>query len=69
MSGETKPDDATVINDAVDALTNLSVGDAAAGGDAGAAAGGSTAEGGGGAREQQQQKPLSRSPTSRWTRS
>ena len=59
MSGETKPDDATVINDAVDALTNLSVGDAAAGGDAGAAAGGSTAEGGGGAREQQQQqKPL-----------
>ena len=58
MSGETKPDDATVINDAVDALTNLSVGDAAAGGDAGAAAGGSTAEGGGGAREEQQQKPL-----------
>ena len=35
MSGETKPDDATVMNDAVDALTNLSVGDAAAGGDAG----------------------------------
>ena len=58
MSGETKPDDAAVINDAVDALTNLSVGDAAAGGDAGAAAGGSTAEGGGGAREGQQQKPL-----------
>ena len=58
MSGETKPDDATVINDAVDALTNLSVGDAAAGGDAGAAGGGSTAEGGGGAREEQQQKPL-----------
>ena len=48
MSGETKPDAAAVINDAVDALTNLSVGDAAAGGDAGAAAGGSTAEGGGG---------------------